>query len=399
MRVLHVYRTYFPETHGGLEETIRQICLNTAAHGVESRVFCPSRNVQPRVVQRDEAAVHRCRQTGEIASCTLSVEAFPMFKRLLRWADVVHYHFPWPLADMLHFASRVRVPTVTTYHADIARQRVLGWVYTPLMMRFLGSVDRIVCTSPNYLATSKVLRRFEGDVDVVPIGLDENAYPKVTESLLARTKARYGTGFFLFIGVLRYYKCLHILLEAMQGAPYRALIVGAGGLERQLKRQCKRLGLNNVTFTGYVPEPTKIALLAHCRAVVSPSYLRAEAFGVALLEGAMAGKPLISTEVGSGTSHVNVNGETGLVVEPASPPALRAAMDTLHHATELAHTLGAGARRRFERLFDGGLMGERYAGIYHSLTTGASDGTRLPDRAAREPRSATAPQAPRSASS
>ena len=396
MRVLHVYRTYFPETHGGLEETIRQICINTAAHGVESRVFCPSRNIQPRVVQRDEAAVYRCRQTGEIASCTLSMEAFPMFKRLLPWADVVHYHFPWPLADLLHFASRVRVPTVTTYHADIARQRTLGRIYHPLMMRFLGSVDRIVCTSPNYLATSKVLRRFD-DVDVVPIGLDEDAYPTVTESLLARTEARYGTGYFLFIGVLRYYKCLHILLEAMQGARYHALIVGAGPLERELKRQCKRLGLNNVTFTGYVPEPTKVALLAHCRAVVSPAYVRAEAFGVALLEGAMAGKPLISTEAGSGTSHVNINGETGLVVEPASPHALRAAMDTLHHATELAHTLGSGSRRRFERLFDGRLMGERYAGIYHSLTTGAAKGARPADRPARVPRSATRSQAPTSA--
>ena len=382
MRVLHVYRTYFPETHGGLEETIRQVCLTTAAHGVESRIFCPSRNVRPRVVRREEAAVYRCRQTGEIASCSLSVEAFPLFKRLLPWADVVHYHFPWPLADLLHFASRVRVPTVITYHSDIVRQRTLARVYSPLMMHFLGSVDRIVCTSPNYLATSKVLRRFEDRVDVVPIGLDEDAYPKATETLRARTDAQFGTGFFLFVGVLRYYKGLHILLEAMQGAPFRAVIVGAGPLERKLKTRCKRLGLNNVTFTGYVPEPTKVALLARCRAVVSPSHLRAEAFGVALLEGAMAGKPLISTEARSGTSYVNVDGETGLVVEPASPKALQTAMATLHHDGELAQALGAGARRRFERLFNGRLMGERYAGIYRSLTEAASDAAAPPARPA-----------------
>ena len=382
MRVLHVYRTYFPETHGGLEETIRQICRATAAHGVESRVFCPSRNIRPRVVRREEADIYRCRQTGEIASCSLSVEAFPMFKRLLPWADVVHYHFPWPLADLLHFACRVRAPTVVTYHSDIVRQRMLAQVYAPLMMRFLGSVDRIVCTSPNYLATSKVLARLEDRVDVVPIGLDEDAYPKAQDALLARTEAQYGRDFFLFIGVLRYYKCLHILLEALKDAPYRAVIVGAGPLERELKNQSRRLGLDNVTFTGYVPEPVKAALLAKCRAVVSPSYLRAEAFGVALLEGAMAGKPLISAEIGSGTSHVNVDVETGLVVEPASPEALRAAMARLHRDTELAETLGAGARRRFERLFNGRLMGERYAGIYDALTAATVDGTALSTRPA-----------------
>lgn len=366
MRVLHVYRTYFPETRGGLEETIRQICLDTAAHGVESRVLCTSKTVTPQVVRRDEAAVFRCRRTGEIASCSLSAEAFPMFRRLLPWADIVHYHFPWPLADLLHFTGRVRVPTVITYHSDIVRQRLLGSLYSPLMMRFLDSVDRIVCTSPNYLASSEVLRHFAERVDIVPIGLDEGSYPEPTDELVARVSARYGEGYFLFVGVLRYYKCLHVLLDAMQGAPYRTVIVGTGPMERKLRKQCRLLGLHNVTFAGYVSDPTKITLLRRCRAVVSPSYLRAEAFGVALLEGAMAGKPLISVEVGSGTSHVNVNGETGLVVAPASPGALRSAMDMLHRDIELARAFGAGARRRFERLFNGRLMGERYAAIYHS---------------------------------
>lgn len=367
MRVLHVYRSYFPETQGGLEETIRQICLSTAAHGVESRVLCTCETIKPRVVRRNEALVYRSRRIGEIASCSLSIEVFPMFRRLLRWANVVHYHFPWPLADAMHFTGRVGVPTVATYHSDIVRQRVLRWMYSPLMMRFLRSVDRIVCTSPNYLASSKVLKHFGDSVEVVPIGLDEGSYPSPDDALVRGTEAKYGSGFFLFIGVLRYYKCLHILLEAMRQAPYRAVIVGTGPLERELKNQSQRLGLGNVAFTGYLPDPMKVALLRRCRAVVSPSYLRAEAFGVSLVEGAMAGKPLITTEVGSGTSHVNVHGETGVVVEPRSPEAFREAMDTLHREPELAETLGAGARCRFERLFDGRLMGERYGEIYSSL--------------------------------
>ena len=370
MRVLHVYRTYFPETQGGLEETIRQICLNTAPHGVESRVLCTSETIEPRVVRRDEAVVFRAQRTGEIASCSLSVEAFPIFRHLLEWANLVHYHFPWPLADVMHLTRRARVPTVLTYHSDIVRQRLLGWVYAPLMRRFIGSVDRIVCTSPNYRASSKVLQFFGDRVDVIPIGLDEEHYPCPNGALLERTHATYGAGFFLFIGVLRYYKCLHILLDAMRGASYRAVIVGSGPLERDLKDQCQRLGLSNVTFTGYVPDPVKVALLKGCRAVVSPSHLRAEAFGVSLLEGAMAGKPLITTEFGSGTSHVNIQGVTGLVVEPGSPPAFREAMDTLHQQPELAQTLGAGARCRFERLFNGRLMGERYADTYAALLRG-----------------------------
>lgn len=374
MHVLHVYRTYFPETQGGLEETIRQICLNTRRHGIESRVLCPSPTVVPRVVRREEAAVYRCRLDGEVASCSLSREAFPMLRRLLRWADLVHYHFPWPLADVLHFSSGVRTPTVLTYHSDIVRQRVLSRLYAPLMNRFLRSVDRVVCTSPNYLATSAVLKRLGDEVDVVPIGLDPASYPEPTEDMLTRARAEYGDGFFLFVGVLRYYKCLHILLEAAEGAPYRIVIVGSGPDEAQLKRQAAKLRLTNVTFVGHVDDATKVALIRLCRGVVFPSYLRSEAFGVTLLEGAMNGKPMITTEAGSGTSHVNVDGETGIAAEPASAPSFRNAMDRLHADPDLAARLGAGARQRFDRLFTGRLMGDRYADIYQSLA-GANPAT------------------------
>ena len=368
MRVLHVYRTSFPQTQGGAEELIRQICLNTRRHGVRSRVLSVSRSVQPRVVRGEEAAVFRAKLDFEVASCSVSRQALPMFRRLLKWADLVHYHFPWPFADVLHFAAGVRQPTVLTYHSDVVRQRALGWLYAPLMHRFLESMDRVVCTSPNYLASSPVLSRLQVPLEVIPIGLDPASYPQPTAMHVEQVRRQFGTAFFLFVGVLRYYKCLHILLDAIRGTPLRAVIAGAGPTEAALKRQARQLGLRNVVFAGHVSNETKMALLALSRAVVWPSYLRAEAFGVGLLEGAMQGRALISTEVGSGTSHVNVDGETGLVVAPASPQALRAAMVRLHECPALAERLGAGGRERFSQLFTGALMGDRYAKLYAALT-------------------------------
>ena len=367
MRVLHVYRTYFPDTQGGLEEVIRQICLNTRQLGVESRVLALSTDPSRRIVRRDEARVYRTHKDLEVASCGISFEAFKVYHRLAEWADVVHYHFPWPFADLLHLTSRTRRPSVVTYHSDIVRQRVLGALYAPLMNRFLRSVDRIVCTSPNYFATSDVLTRFEDKVEVVPIGIDESSYPQASDVAVADARREHGEGFFLFVGVLRYYKGLHILLDAIQSAPYRVLIVGAGPTDVELKAQARELGLANVTFTGRVPDETKMALFKLARAVVFPSYLRSEAFGVALLEGAMSSRPLISTEVGSGTSHVNVDGETGLVVTPGSSKALRHAMDQLYFRPEMAALMGARARRRYEQLFSGALMGDRYARVYEDL--------------------------------
>ena len=92
-----------------------------------------------------------------------------------------------------------------------------------------------------------------------------------------------------------------------------------------------------------------------------------------LLEGAMFSKPLISTEVGSGTSHVNVHGETGFVVAPGSSRSLRSAMDKLYKDEFLAKEMGIKARQRFERHFTGELMGQRYFDLYWDILNGGAE--------------------------
>ena len=81
----------------------------------------------------------------------------------------------------------------------------------------------------------------------------------------------------------------------------------------------------------------------------------------------MSARPLISAEVGSGTSHVNIHGETGLVVPPGNSTALRKAMDELHQQSDKARLMGINARQRYEQLFTGARMGERYADAYRRI--------------------------------
>ena len=321
-----------------------------------------------------EADVIRVRKTFEIASCGFALTGLRRFAREVEWADIIHYHYPWPFSDLMYLVAGKRRPAILTYHSDIVRQQFLLSIYRPLMRRYLDAMDMIVATSPNYFATSEVLTEYAEKVEVIPIGLDEPSYPTMHEQNgdLALARAKYGEGFFLFVGVLRYYKGLHILLEAMVGAPYQVVIVGSGPVEAELRQQAGRLGLDNVIFAGFVSDREKMALFRLCRAVVFPSYLRAEAFGVTLLEGAMSARALISAEVGSGTSHVNIQGETGLVVPPGDSRVLRQAMDELHSHPAKARLMGANARKRYEQLFTGDRMGERYADAYRRVLASQS---------------------------
>ena len=367
MKVLHVYRTYFPDTQGGVQEVVRQISLGTSALGVSNRIFAPSTEPRPAVLNHPEGDVHRVKLNFEIASCGFCITGVTEFRRCVDWADIVHYHFPWPFADALHFLASVRKPMLVTYHSDVIRQQKLLTLYSPLMRRFLKSASRIVCTSPNYLASSKVLETLGKPCGVIPIGLNSESYPSVVETELQQLRQQYGEGFFLFVGLLRYYKGLHTLLDAAQLTQQKIVIVGEGPLEKELKQKVTRLGLANVHFAGYLPDSQKMALLELCRALVLPCNMRSEAFGVCLLEAAMKGKPLISAEVESGTSFVNIDSETGIVVPPDNEQLLAEAINKLAADPEGAERLGKNARVRFEAVFTSKQMAESYMAEYEQL--------------------------------
>lgn len=367
MRVLHFYRTFFPDTMGGVEQVINQIARGANNLGVKTEVLSLTPDRMARTIEIDGYLVHRARLDLQIASTGFSASVFWRFSQLAKEADVIHYHFPWPFMDLVHFVVRAKKPTVVTYHSDIVRQKHLLKLYRPLKRRFLASVDRIVATSPNYLATSDVLEKFSGKVSVIPIGLDKESYPKPMPDRLARWRKQLGPKFFLFVGVLRYYKGLHILLEAAQGTNYPIVIVGAGPVEQELKARAAQLGLRNISFLGHLPDEDKVALLTLCHGVVFPSHLRSEAFGLSLLEGAMYGKPMISCEIGTGTTFINIGDETGLVVPPSDPGALRQAMRSLWENADEAAQMGQRAEARYWKYFTAEQMVKSYVDLYRDL--------------------------------
>ncbi len=366
MRILHFYKTYYPDSVGGVEQVINQLARASVNLGVHTEVLSLSSD-NPRTIEVDGHLAHRSKMAFQIASTGFSLSVFSRFSQLIKEVDVIHYHYPWPFMDLVHFAARVKIPTVVTYHSDIIRQKTLLKFYRPLKNRFLASVDRIVATSPNYLETSHVLERYRDKTSVIPIGLDSSTYPKPSPELLAKWQEKFGKRFFLFVGMLRYYKGLHILLDALKDTAYPVVIVGSGPLETELKAHAARLGLQNIYFTGMLQNEDKAALLELCYAVVFPSHLRSEAFGISLLEGAMYGKPMISSEIGTGTSFINIDKETGLVVKPSDPVAFRQAMQFLWENPLAAEKMGMQAKKRYLALFTADKMAADYAVLYRDL--------------------------------
>lgn len=367
LRILHVFKTYYPDTVGGIEQVIAQLGCALGRRGHENRIYTLSPDPHPRVLQRPEGQVHRSQRTADIASVSLSLRGLLEFREHAKWADVIHYQYPWPFADVLHFLWARGKPTVVSYQSDIIKQKWGLKLYVPVRECFLRSVGTVVATSPGYRTSSDVLSRLKRDIPIIPNGVEEADYPQPTPELLERWRARLGQDFFLFVGVLRYYKGLHTLVEAARGFSGKVVIAGEGPEGESVRAQMAAAGLANVELLGHISEEDKVCLLHLCRALVFPSHVRTEAFGMSLVEASMCSKPMITCEIGTGTTYINQDGATGIVVPPEDPARLRAAMEDLLANRARAQALGRAARQRFEQLFTADAMATRYEQLYREL--------------------------------
>lgn len=367
LRVLHIYRTYFPETQGGLQESIRQLCLATQALDVDNTIFALARNPEPAFMDLPEGKLVRARSWLEIASCDFGTwTALSRCRAAADQCDIIQIHYPWPFADMLlPFIRRRNQPVVVTYVSDIVRQKGLGQLYAPLRRYLLGTASHIVASSTKYAENSEILHEYRNKLSCIPHCLGDVQPPPAAS--ISRWKAQLGCDFFLFVGVLRYYKGLDFLIAAASKVNANIVIVGEGPEGERLRQAKQQGGLDNVHFLGALPDDDKIALLALCRGIVFPSHLHSEAFGITLLEGARASKPLICCEIGTGTTWVNRHNETGLIIPPADPEALARAMNLLAGDDALCARLGQGARKRWQKHFSPSVVGAAYRSLYDEL--------------------------------
>ncbi len=379
MRVLHIYRTYFPDPPGGLQEAIRQISLAARKFGVESKIFTLSPQPVPTELAYPEGSVIRSKSWAAPASCDLGgLDALRRYRELANWADVLHFHFPWPFGDLLRVLGGSNKPAVMTYHSDVVRQVYLGHLYGPLMRRMLRSMSAVVATSPAYVQSSPVLTTVvrPDRVRVIPLGIGDYANDAIANRCGPDLLARLSLGdrpYFLSLGVLRYYKGLHTLVEAAPLIDANLVIAGSGPESERLKKLAADVGASNVVFAGQVSDEEKLALLKGCRAMVLPSQLRSEAFGMVLVEASMFSKPMVCCEIGSGTSYVNENGVTGFVVPPESPRELAAAVNSLLDDEVSAANMGAAARKRYERLFSAPALGAAYSKLYEEVISSSAE--------------------------
>ncbi|MEZ4713600.1 MAG: glycosyltransferase [Caldilineaceae bacterium] len=354
MRVLQIYKDYAP-VMGGIENHIRELAQGLRQHNVEARVLATNTTGQTVHEVIDGIPVTKTGRQLNISSAPISLGFYPWLRRLEKDVDIAHLHLPYPPGELGQLLLGRSKRLVLTYHSDIVRQKVLGALYAPFLHHVLQRADLIAVSNPVYVHSSRFLPRVADKCRVIPFGIDLARFaatPPVHQRA-AEIRHRFDNKpLLLFVGRLRHYKGVNILLDAMcadaiQQLEARLLIIGIGPLQEQLQRQAAAADLlDRVTFGGEWSDADKIAAYHAADLFVLPSINRAETLGIVQIEAMACGTPVVSTELGTGTSWVNQHQQTGLVAPPNDPAALAKAIAQLLGDAERRRAMGQTAYRR-----------------------------------------------------
>ena len=381
MKILLVNKAYFPHL-GGVETIVRQLAEGMVKRGHEATVLCfGDRDAGDR---RGGAAIRKVRPMGYVGSAPVGFRFVTEFFRLSKQADVINFHSPNPMGELALLLSPALhgKKIICTYHGDAQRPKLLLPAYDFMLRKFFRRCGAIAVSNPPLSGNSRVLKAGDNSlkekIRIIPWGVRTENYSNHRETDIGEARrllASLPSHSFkvMYAGRMVYYKGLEVLLEALrtmkaQGHPVSAFLVGSGPEERNIRDFVADNALeSDILIIPHQLKGVFHALFSLADCFVLPSTHQTEAFGIVLAEAMASGLPVVSTELGTGTSWVNKNGETGIVVPPGDHDALAEALVYLADNEKERNAMAASAMARARNFFEEDAMLDAYEKMFNIL--------------------------------
>jgi len=295
-----------------------------------------------------------------------------------RQPDLIHAHFGVEGVYALPLAARLGVPLVTTFHGFDATLSLPGLLANPAWQRYALGRRRLARQGQLFLCASGFLRDKIRELGF-PAERSQVHYIGVDLAAIAPRATEEAEDIILHVARLEPVKGSVFLLRAFaEIAPSfpatRLVIVGEGKLRAGLEAEAAKAGLGGrIEFLGAQPHATVLAWMRRAALVVIPSIRtrsgREEGLGMAMLEAAATGVPVIGSEVGGIPEGID-DGHTGFLVPEQDPAALAAKLRIVLADPELRRRFGAAGREKMVNQFDLARQTARLEAIYDALLAG-----------------------------
>jgi glycogen synthase len=284
--------------------------------------------------------------------------------------DVVHAH-DWLVAHpAIALAEFYDVPMISTIHATEAG-RHSGWVAGSLSRQVHAVESWLVRESDSLIACSasmsdEITELFGpglAETTVIRNGIEAARWP------FAPRTPRTGPPELLYVGRLEYEKGVHDAIAALprvrRAHPGATLTVAGDGTQQDwlVEQARKHKVLKATRFVGRLDHNDLLAALHRADAAVLPSHY--EPFGLAALEAAAAGTPLVTSDVG-GLGEAVIDGVTGMSCPPRDVARLARAVISVLDDPSAAQRRAQAARERLTADFDWHTVAGETAQVYLS---------------------------------
>ena len=347
-KVFHLYKTFSPYTHGGIETYVDSIIQS------ESKFEHYFLSIGNSSLSNSQKIIFK--KTFQYSSDIFSLGLCKfILKKIDKENDVIHIHTPWPSMEFfLCFLNFKKI--IVTYHSDIIRQKFINFFFKYITIYFLKrKVSKIIATSEIYCKSSKILRKIsKKNICIIPIGVKDLAY-------LNNLKKDLRKNYILFIGSNRSYKGIPLLEQLLKKESLKFVLIGSG-LSHLNKYP-------NTEIYENISEAKKADIISNASALLMTSTSRNEAFGIVLVESLRSGIPILSPDLNSGVSFVNQDNLTGFVYKTGDITDLRINLKKFKDIDYSKYLdLRFQARFRYEQIFNLNHMIKRLDEIYYKIS-------------------------------
>jgi rhamnosyl/mannosyltransferase len=375
MKIVQTNKAYYPKV-GGIETTITNLSEGLVKQydvSVEVLTCSNQRSTEYEKKSLNGVEIIYLPTFGFVASLPISISYINSLSKLS--GDILHVHEPFPWADLSYlFSKKIKSnfsKLVVSWHSDIVRQKWALSFYGPLIHKFLKLADKILVSNKNLIDYSEYLPDYKSKCEVIPLGakLDWIGQTENRSDNVQKIKSAHSSPMVLFVGRLVYYKGIQYLIEAISKLPdVKLVIIGSGPLQQKLLNQIYNLNLSErIKILPEVDEETLYSYYEACDIFVLPSVEKSETYGIVQIEAMACGKPVVCTELRTGTTFINQHKKTGLVVPPRDSNALAEAIKKLITNDSLRIELGKNAKQRALMEFTAEKMVDRTFTVYKDL--------------------------------
>jgi glycosyltransferase involved in cell wall biosynthesis len=194
----------------------------------------------------------------------------------------------------------------------------------------LTKVD-LECLAPLVTPPAQ-LRHLPPFLDPAPYAAARKGRARHRAEIAARWLMNPGRPWLLTVAMMRQdvkrdsYLLLAGALERIRDHAWQLLVIGDGPARAEIEAALAPLGKGRVVFAGALPEAGLPACYAACDLYVWPAVR--EAYGLAMLEAAAAGLPVVAGREG-GVPEVVQHDVTGILTPPRDPEAFARAVEAL----------------------------------------------------------------------